>query len=303
MGKVQRSMENTGNQASGALSRRLFGPAHPNHTREPEARLAALRETSADDLRAYHRNHFGATEWTLVFVGDVDHAAIEEVVREAFGDWEGHGAPATHDAEPADTEPGRSTVPLPDKSNVDVRIGHALPLRRDHDDYVALYVGNYILGGNFSARLMSTVRDEKGLTYHIGSRLSGVTTRYAGSWQASVTLSQEKLEAGIEATEAVVRDFVESGAEPDELDAVKTTITGAYKVGLSTTTRLAQSVLTNAERGFDLGYLDRFPDEVNALSLEDVNDAVARYLRPGEMHRALAGTLPEAAGAAAGADA
>ncbi|GIS56662.1 MAG: hypothetical protein CM1200mP1_06000 [Candidatus Neomarinimicrobiota bacterium] len=34
-------------------------------------------------------------------------------------------------------------------------------------------LGIYILGGNFSARLMQTVRDEQGLTYGIGSSIGG----------------------------------------------------------------------------------------------------------------------------------
>ena len=59
-----------------------------------------------------------------------------------------------------------------------------------------------------------------------------------------------------------------------------------------TTRRLAQSILTNAERGFDLTYLDQFPDEIEALTLEQVNEAVRRYLRPDAMHEALAGTRP-----------
>jgi len=169
-------------------------------------------------------------------------------------------------------------------------MGHALSLRRDHEDYAALYVGNYILGGNFSARLMTTVRDERGLTYNISSGLAGVSTRYDGYWQTAVTLSHDALDEGIDATKDVISRFVEEGATADELDAKKTTITGSYTVGLATTRRLAQSVLTNAERGFSMDYLDRFPTEVEALTLEEVNDAIRRYLRPAAMHEALAGT-------------
>ena len=182
---------------------------------------------------------------------------------------------------------------MPDKSNVDVRMGHAVPLRRDDDDYLALYVGNYILGGNFAARLMNVVRDEKGLTYHIGSGLSGISTRYAGYWQTRVTLSHEALEEGIAATMDVVRDFVDEGATEEELADKKTTITGSYTVGLATTQRLARSILTNAERGFEMDYMDRFPEEIRALTLEEVNQAVRRYLQPDAMHEALAGVAPE----------
>lgn len=229
----------------------------------------------------------------MAFVGDLEHEAIRTMVAEAFEGWEASNVEPTHETEPASPDPGTSVLPMPDKSNVDVRLGHALPIRRDHDDYPALYVGNYILGGNFAARLMATVRDEKGLTYHIGSGLSGLSTRYPGYWQIRVTLSHESVAAGVEATREVVEGFVEEGPTEDELEAKKTTITGSYTVGLATTRRLAQSILTTAERGFDMRYLDQFPREIEALTLEEVTEAVQTYLRPSELHEARAGVRPD----------
>ncbi|MFB6098939.1 MAG: M16 family metallopeptidase, partial [Salinibacter sp.] len=290
---IQRRMEKTSARASAALSQRLFPEGHPNHNPTPESLLERLQTLTVEDVRDYHATHFGSTEWTLAVVGDLEHDAVESVAAETFGGWPSHDAPAAYETDATPAETGRSIVPMPDKSNVDVRIGHALPLRRDHDDYAALYVGNYILGGDFAARLMSTVRDELGLTYSIRSSLSGVTTRYAGSWQTSITLSHDALEEGISATRDVIREFVAEGASEEELDAKKTTITGSYTVGLATTERLAQSILTNAERGFGVSYLDDFPDEVRALSLAEVNAAVQEYLTPDALQEALAGTRPE----------
>lgn len=291
---IQRRMEKTSARASTAFRQRLFSEGHPNYSPSPETVLERLQRLTVQDVREYHETHFGATDWTLAVVGDLEHEQVEATVTEAFEGWTPHEAPAAHDTEPSPEEVGRTVVPMADKSNVDVRLGHALPIRRDHDDYTALYVGNYILGGNFAARLMSTVRDEMGLTYSIRSSLSGVTTQYAGSWQTSVTLSHDTLEEGIAATKDVIRTFVEEGATEDELDAKKTTITGSYTVGLATTNRLAQSILTNAERGFDVSYLDDFPEEIRALTLEEVNAAVQRYIDPEAIHEALAGTRPEA---------
>jgi len=298
---VQRRMEKTSAQASMALSQRLFPDGHPNFTPAPETVLEWLQALTVQDVRDYHDAHFGATEWTLAVVGDLRHEEVAAVVDEAFSGWAPHDAPAVHDTEARASEVGRTAIPMPDKSNVDVRLGHAVPLRRDHPDHSALYVGNYILGGNFSARLMSIIRDEMGLTYSIRSSLSGVSTRYDGSWQTSITLSHDSVDEGIAATKDVIRDFVAKGATEDELDAKKTTISGSYTVGLATTERLAQSILTNAERGFALSYLDEFPEEIRALTLEEVNAAIQEYLDPGAIQEALAGTRSrpvEAAGRA-----
>lgn len=293
--QIRREMENTGAQASNALTRALYQPAHPNYSPPPKEQLAQLQQITVDEIRAYHDAHFGANEFILVFVGDLADEAIEQAVQEHFTGWAPHDAPSTYEPNAEAPRAGRSTVPMPGKENIDVRMGHPLGIRRDDDDYLPLYVANYILGGNFSARLMATIRDEMGLTYGINASLSGFSTRYEGHWQVGITLSRENLERGIEATRAEVERFVDEGATEEELAAKKTTITGSYTVGLATTKRLARSILTNAERGFDLDYLDRFPTLIEEMTLDDVNAAVRRHFKPEQFHLAMAGMVPEAA--------
>jgi zinc protease len=290
-GALQRSMESTRAQASAALARRLYPPAHPNYAEDAEQQLARLQTIGIDDVLAYHRSHFGATELTLVCVGDLDDDAIEGVVRDRLGDWEAAAAEPRFAVEAVAASPGRSVVSMPDKENVDVRMGHALELLRSDDDYEPLYVANYVLGGNFAARLMTVIRDEMGLTYGIRSNFSGISADYHGHWQVGVTLSTENVERGIAATLDEVKRFADGGVTADELDDKKTTITGSFKVGLATTAGLASALLNNAERGFDVSYLDEFPGRIEALTLERVNGAVRRHFDPERFHFALAGTV------------
>ncbi len=289
---VQRSMQDTAPHASRALMQRLFSVDHPNYSRPFEDELERLQQTMRADVETYHHEHVTPHAFTLVVAGDLEHDAVETAVRGAFDSWEGTAPAPTHATRATACAPGTATVPMADRDNIDVRMGHALTLRRDEDAYLPLYLGNYILGGNFSARLMNTVRDEMGLTYGIRSGLSGISTEYDGSWTIGVTLSTEALQQGLDATRQVVRDFVEGGVTEDELDAKKTTITGSYKVGLATTKRVAQSLLTNAERGFPVSYLDEFPERIQAVTLEEVNDAIQTHFDPGALHTAMAGSVP-----------
>lgn len=288
---LRRSLESTSTQAAGAVARRLYPADHPNYRPAPEAMLARLGALTVEDVRAYHAAHFGARRLQLAFAGDLDPEVTAAAVTATLGDWAPPQAAAPF-ATAADPEPpGRVDVPIADRQNLDVRMAHALRVRRGDPDYLPLFVGNYILGGNFSARLMSTVRDEQGLTYGIGSSLSGVEVEYDGTWRIAVTLSGDALERGIEATLEQVRRFVEGGVTPAELEEKQTTITGAYKVGLATTGGLALSLLLNAERGFDVDYLDRYPQLIEALTCDDVNGAVRRHFDAEALHIAAAGTL------------
>lgn len=289
---LRRSLDETSAQASGALSRRIYPRAHPNYVIDAEEQLEVLETLTVDDIRTYHQRHFGAAELTFVVVGDFDEAVLEAAIEEAFAGWEPAAVEARFARAALPQTPGRTTVSMPDKNNVDVRIGQPVSVLRQDEDYLPLYLGNYVLGGNFSARLMTVIRDEMGLTYGIRSGLAGITNDYQGHWFVAVTLSQENIDRGVEATLAEVRRFVEDGVTEAELADKKATMTGAFQVGLATTGGLASALLTNVERGFDVAYLDRFVSEVNATSLSAVNDAIRRHLDPEQFHLSLAGHLP-----------
>ena len=75
------------------------------------------------------------------------------------------------------------------------------------------------------------------------------------------------------------------------MDAKKSTITGSYKVGLATTRGLAGQILTNAERGRPNSYLDEFPSIINALTVDQINDVIKKYIDNDKLVFVAAGSL------------
>ena len=67
-------------------------------------------------------------------------------------------------------------ITMQDKTSTDFVVGTALGIDRYHPDYLPLYLATHTLGGNFSARLMQTVRVKEAPTYGINSSLSGLET-------------------------------------------------------------------------------------------------------------------------------
>jgi predicted Zn-dependent peptidase len=118
---------------------------------------------------------------------------------------------------------------------------------------------------------------------------------YDGHVAVSVTLSAENLARGVAATRAEVERFVAEGVPAEALARTRTTLAGQHVVALATTGGVAARLLVNAERGFDVGYLDRYPDLVRALTDDDVAEALRRHLRPDAFHEAVAGTPPDGA--------
>ena len=70
---------------------------------------------------------------------------------------------------------------------------------------------------------------------------------------------------------------------------------GTYFVGLSTTAGLAETILVNTQRGFDLSWLDGYPKAVKALTREQVNAAIKAHINPAAMVLVEAGSVPAGA--------
>ena len=182
---------------------------------------------------------------------------------------------------------------MEDKTSVDLVLGLVAGIDREHSDYLPLSVGSFILGGNFSARLMATVRDEEGLTYGIRSVVSGADEGKDGFWAIQGTFAPTMLEQGKTSTLNQLNLWLERGVTAEELAAKKTTLTGTYKVGLATTRGMAGALLDVLERGRGISYLDEYMDEVKALTLEDVNAAIRAYVRAENLITVAAGSMDD----------
>lgn len=286
---VRESEEDTGDQADALLARAVYAPGHPNYAEPFEAERARLAAYAREHVTAFHSAHFPHGPLTLVLAGDVDGLPFDALL----GRFGARAAVDASGALPAAKRevPGASRKRLEEKTSADVRLGHGLSLRRTDADYLAFRAAVFALGGNFSARLMQSVRDVQGLTYGIGAAIYGVEPDHDGHVDIHVTLSPVNLERGIAATRSEIARLVDEGVSADELDEKKTTLAGTHRVGLSTSGGTAGAILNAVEQGFGPDYVDTFADRVRALTPDAVNAALRTHLRPEGLHEAVAGTF------------
>ena len=172
-------------------------------------------------------------------------------------------------------------------------LGQAIGINRRHKDYYPLKMAIYVLGGNFSARLMQTIRDEAGLTYGIGSSLSGTGFGSDGYWSTWATFAPDLLEKGKRATHNQIKEWYNNGITEKELNEKKTTIMGAYKVGLDSTGGLAARILSNAQQREKIEHLDKYPEIIKNISLDKVNKTIKKYIKPKQLTFVAAGTFDD----------
>lgn len=291
-GELKKQSEDTRTRATEAFLQMLYPEGHPNFYIPMERQIAATEAVQAHELRDFYKDNYGVGSLTIVAVGDVDHKKISDGVEKYFSGWQKSPLSINRSGDITANEidePIDRRIKMKGKTSADVVFGHPIGIDRDHDDFRPLMLGHFILGGNFSARLMSTVRDQEGLTYGIQSAVAGVDNGNDGYWYIWGTFAPELVDQGRESALRQLKTWIKQGVTEDELSRKKTTASGMYKVGLATTAGLAGQILATVEHGRELDYIDSYPDKINAVTLNEVNKAIKKYCDERELVTVVAG--------------
>lgn len=292
-GEVQQTLEDTETQAAIAFSRAVFPPGHASRTHTTQELLAEIEKTKLAQVRSFHSELYGSKDMRIVAAGDLDSASFQKEISRAFQGWK---TQSVYYSVPGISPPatGEIVVNMPDKSSVSVIIGQSSGLRAGDPGWLALQTATHVLGAGFTSRLIGNVRDREGLTYGISAR-HGQDAHHAGVWQVAGTFAPSLLDKGLASTRREVESWWEGGITEDELTYHKSSMVGKFLVGLETTEGLAGQLMLCAQRGFDVKWLDEYPANVMALTLEEVNTAIKKHLDPAEMATVKAGTFKPSA--------
>ena len=290
VGELEHSAQNTGARALEAFDRAIFPAGHPNRPHALSEYVAAAKTANLDELKAFQAKFYGPEHMTLVVAGDVSDADTQAEVAKAFSGWSG-GQDYIRPAKPAQSSAASEvTVPLADKPSVSMLLGQATGLKYSDPDSLALRVGTAILGSGFTGRLMGAVRDKEGLTYGISASM-GDDSIVDGAWNINASFAPALLSKGVASTRRELDKWWQDGVTDQELATRKQGITGSYFVGLSSTSGLAGTILVNAQRGYDLSWLDEYPKAVKAITSAQVNTAIKTHLNPRTMVLVEAGSV------------
>ena len=287
----KRSKESTRGNAMNSMLEAFYGSNHQNSPTNPDQAIEQIKTLTPESLKDYHSENYGTGSMVLVVVGDVDHAEMESLIKETFRGWKQSPLKNKDEKSLGTKASGKVYVTMQDKTSTDFVVGTALGIDRYHPDYLPLYLATHTLGGNFSARLMQTVRVKEGLTYGINSSLSGFGNGNDGYWMVGGTFSPKLLSKGENSTLREIKKWAEEGITQKELDITKSTLIGGFQVGFDTTGGLAGGILNAAVIYNDLTYLDNFPNMVKEVTLDQANSAITKYINFDGLYQVAAGTI------------
>jgi zinc protease len=293
VGFLKRASDEPDFRSRDAFTRAVYPAGHPNRQPTVEEMIAAVDKAALDEVKAFHAKYYGPAAMRLVIVGDIEPAAVQGGLTQAFAGWTGGSvAPRAARAGSMDV-PREQTVFMPEKTSVTITWGQSTGLKYGEADFLALRVGNIILGSGFTGRLMANVRDKEGLTYGIYSAVQADTFN-DGDFSVVGDFAPTLLDKGLASTRHQVAEWQAKGVTAEELTRTKTNIAGTYQVGLATTDGMSSTILSMLNRGMDLAWVDQYPAKINALTVADVNSAIKKHVNPDALVLIKAGTVLEA---------
>lgn len=266
--------------ADDALARVLYGAGHP-YGHPVLGDRNSLEAITRDDVVTYVQRHYHAGNATLVIVGDVTRRRLEPVLERTLGAWPG-GAPVPL-PEPGTPDRNGRVVHLVDRpgaSQSQVRVGRIAAARTSRD-YFPLTVLNTVLGGSFTSRLNTRLREEKGFTYGAGSVFA--MRRWPGPFVASSSVHTPVTHEAVEAFVSEIRRIRDEPVPAPELERARRYV--AYRLpqrfeGVQdVASRYGEQVLYDLPEDVYHDYVER----ILAVEADDVLEAARRHLDPAEL--------------------
>lgn len=268
--------------------RALTKLAYPDHPYGSGANITteSIRKVNLDDIRAFHRSHYGKDNAIVAIVGDINRKQADRLVKNVLNGLPERSS-AAKNVPPVQQQPAqRRDIPFAGEQ-AQVLLG--MPLIKRHDpDYYALVAGNYILGGGgFDSRLMKVLRDRHGYTYGVHSTLEPATE--AGMFTIGYSTQKKNTKDSLVQAQAVIKQFIEEGPTEEELAQAKANIIGSFPLRFDSNAKLVKYLSIIGYHNLPNDYLEAYPKAIGKLTVEQVKDAWKRRVKPEDLHIVVVG--------------
>jgi zinc protease len=243
-------------------------------TRETVERLDPAR------LRAAYQRGLDPARTTLIVGGDLAGIDVPAIADRLFGEWGssfGAGPTGLVVAEGAVRERFVRVLHRPGSVQTEIRIGH-IGLPRRIPDFHALSVMGAILGGLFNSRLNTKLREEKGYTYGAGAGFD--LRRAAGPFAARAAVNTEVTVPAILDILAELDRIREAPVTDAELKSARDFLVGVFPLRFETPGPVVGALAGLVIHELPDDELARYRPAIEAVTVEDVQEAAWKHIRP-----------------------
>ncbi len=239
-----------------------------------------------DTMLQYMADNYVGAETIVCAAGDVEHEKFVDLIRQKM-----HGLNRGSTREKQEKPKSFPGVLIREKDLEQVHVCVAVegPSASDGDRYKA-YLLNTLFGGGMSSRLFQEIREKRGLSYSVYSFLTSYSdTGIMGIYASTEPERIEEL-LDVMGTETLkISDTIRS----EELEMAKNQLAGTIILSNeSTDSRVSRIVKGEIHFGKYVS-LDEIIDDLEKVSLEEVQEFSSRFFRPEKMLITLLGPASE----------
>jgi zinc protease len=256
-----------------------YPKGHPLYVQTIDEQIADMQALTVDEVKKVYTDLVGATYGDIAIAGDFARDSVLATTRQLFGSWRSPKPFARLVRTYKDTPAGNEKLETPDKPNAMFVAGMNLKVRDDSKDYAALTLGNYMLGGGFlNSRLAVRIRQKEGISYGVGSGLGAQSLDSVGTFTANAIYNPENVNRLETAFREELDRVLKDGFTPEEVEKAKQGWLQQQLQNRSSDGFLVSLFSSQAVTGRTMTYNDQFEKWVAALTPNDINGAMRKYI-------------------------
>jgi len=247
---------------------------------------ASVKSIKRNDIVALHKAAFSSCDIILAASGKFDRDDMISRLNTVFS------APITPKPqtvpEIAVAPKTRALVVHKDINQAYIRMG--LPLfKRPHQDYYAVVLLDYILGGSgFTSRLGTRVRSDEGLTYSIHSNAESNYT-YPATLHITFYTKTASLPKAVTLVLEELDKIVKDGVTEEELENAKAALITELPASFRSPEDIVSTYAWNEFYGRAPDHYAKYPDELRKLTKADIDNVAKKYITVDKMTYTLVG--------------
>ena len=271
-----------------------YGADDPRYTPTIAESIAETRAATLDDAASFYRSHWGADHADMAIVGDFDPAQVKAEVTRLFGDWKS-SVPYVRLAQDLPEAAGlRLVVPVKDKANANLIGALSLKLRDTDPDFPAVVLATHVLGGGeFGSRLNARIRQKDGISYGVGAGVNASAFEEVGSLQFYAIFAPQALPRLQADFDEELARFAKDGITAAELAQAKQAILAERATTRTSDAAVAGGWAVKLEQGRTFAWSAEQDAKLAALTVEQVNAAIRKWIVPANVNWSVSGTFPD----------
>ncbi len=271
-----KSNENSVTAIAGRVDRLLtYGKDHPYGEFTTEQ---TLQNVTLQDVKDLYSKSFKPNNAYLVIIGDVNFKKVKKQVKSLFSKWEKGALPASNLPKVENVATTEiNFINMPNAVQSEVAVINSVNLQMGDKDYYAALLANQILGGGGTGRLYKNLREDKGYTYGAYSGIS--SDRYASRFKASASVRNMVTDSSVVEFMKEINKIRYGKVTQAELDIAKSKYLGNFVRAIERPSTIANYALNIRTLGLPKDYYENYLKNINAVTLEDVQNAAIKYFK------------------------